>query len=170
MLTISSPIVLKNNTNFDFQIKVLTSLNEEINHDLLSTLTYPVPLDILNSKLGIKLLKGDNYSDFIVLNKIVKVSNTHSFEINLDNRFFLITILREKDGIGNVSVIIEPSYILKNSLPIKLEYQIMSQVWDKGLIGTLHPHEDYQESFSSISMKLYIRLRIQGFLFNFYNF
>ena len=163
MLTISSPITFINETHKTFEMKLEDNHEKTHLFKIISKSSFSIPFDLIDSKIQIKDEEelSEEWSTNIILRKIISTFQENSYEIKSGKNYYLFRI--KKDNY-KTNVYIEPPYYIKNCLPINLEYQIFS----KGIPSInkseiLDPQEFYNEFRVSLSLKLYIKIRVQGF-------
>jgi len=167
ILTISSPIIMKNTTQKIIEIKfpakpesILIVLNPGDSH--------PVPFDLVSGEMQIKFTEIKEWSIPTLLSNIYK--NKASKQIHILDKF--LNIRAEEENNYKTILIFEPPFTFKNCLPISLKMQLNFKNDDESQqktkkensdIVVLDPQESYDIYDIPLETVLYCQLTIQGF-------
>lgn len=164
ILTISSPLIIKNKTqkiiNVKFQIEP-----EPLSLALNCDETIPVPFDVLSEKMQIKFMETLVWSSPIPLAKYFE--NNISNVTLISNKY--INISSMNDSSFKKLLVLEPPIIIKNCLPLSLKLSLFFAVEQQTKKGNeiemilLDPQQSYDIYDFPYDTKIDCQIEIQGF-------
>lgn len=164
ILTISSPLIIKNKTqkilNVRFQIEP-----EPLSIVLNCDEAIPVPFDLLSEKMQIKFMETVAWSSFIPLSRYYE--NNISSVTLISNKYINISSMNENSY--KKLLVLEPPIIIKNCLPLALKLTLIFAVEhqtkkdnDVEMI-LLDPQQSYDIYDFPYDTKIDCQIEIQGF-------
>lgn len=165
ILTISSPLVIKNNTQKIIDIRYVDKSGES-NLVIHPSETIPVPFDLLEEMSQIKFNDSNEWSIYIYFSEFLEKNLTKA--ILMGEKFINISSTFENSYKKTINF--DPPFVLKNCLPISLQITLTYKAQEKTKSGGnnidqlfLEPQESYDIYDVPFDSPISSQILIQGF-------
>lgn len=164
LLTISSSALIKNMTEIPLKVNIKHP-NKEVNLDLKTGVTLPVPFDYVTSKFTVSLDGSSEESQNYYLTKLTNKEDGYVKELRLsDGRYVLAKVSRDMRVFQRVTIVLLPVFRAVNCFPVELQLQLNSG--EERETCKLLPQKSY--SFYNIKAAdgISVKARVSGYAFS----